>query len=159
MSELLDLLQRLDFLETRSLLQTGNLVFRSKARTGSSLERFLEAQAEKRLDLRTDFFVRTAMEWEAVIESNPFGAEAKRDPGHVVVMFLKQEPSAADVDALRAAITGPERIFAEGRQAYVVYPAGIGRSRLTNTLIEKKLGTRCTGRNWNTILKLSALVS
>ena len=34
---------------------------------------------------------------------------------------------------------------------------GIGRSRLTNTLIERKLGTRATGRNWNTVLKLAAL--
>ena len=160
MSELRDLLQRLDFVDTRSLLQTGNLVFRSKrARTGSALERLLEAQAEKHLDLRTDFFVRTVEEWEATIERNPFGDAARRDPSHLVVMFLKQEPAAADVEGLRAAITGPERVRAEGRQAYVVYPAGIGRSRLTNALIEKKLGTRVTGRNWNTVRKLGALAS
>jgi uncharacterized protein (DUF1697 family) len=41
--------------------------------------------------------------------------------------------------------------------AYIVYPDGIGRSRLTNQLIEKMLGTRGTGRNWNTVLKLDAL--
>jgi uncharacterized protein (DUF1697 family) len=40
---------------------------------------------------------------------------------------------------------------------YTVYPDGIGRSRLTNKMIEKKLGTRATGRNWNTVLKLGAL--
>ncbi len=40
---------------------------------------------------------------------------------------------------------------------YIVYPDGIGRSRLTGTLIETKLGTRGTGRNWNTVVKLEAL--
>jgi uncharacterized protein (DUF1697 family) len=43
-----------------------------------------------------------------------------------------------------------------GKQLYIVYPDGIGRSRLTVALIEKKLGTRGTGRNWNTALKLAA---
>jgi uncharacterized protein (DUF1697 family) len=58
---------------------------------------------------------------------------------------------------LRGAIAGREIVHTEGPHAYIVYPDGIGRSRLTNTLIEKKLGTRGTGRNWNTVLKLGAL--
>ena len=48
--------------------------------------------------------------------------------------------------------------MAVGRHAYIVYPDGIGRSRLTNKLIDSKLGTRGTGRNWNTVLKLADLV-
>jgi uncharacterized protein (DUF1697 family) len=48
-------------------------------------------------------------------------------------------------------------VRATGRHAYIVYPDGIGRSRVTSTLIEKTLGTRGTGRNWNTVLKLGAL--
>jgi uncharacterized protein (DUF1697 family) len=61
------------------------------------------------------------------------------------------------VEALRAATIGPEVVRADGRQLYIVYPNGLGRSRLTNTAIEKKLGTRGTGRNWNTVLRLGAL--
>jgi uncharacterized protein (DUF1697 family) len=45
-----------------------------------------------------------------------------------------------------------------GRQAYITYPEGFARSRLTTALIDNKLGTRCTGRNWNTVLKIAALV-
>ena len=43
-----------------------------------------------------------------------------------------------------------------GRHAYFVYPDGIGKSKLTMSLIERKLGTRGTARNWNTVLKLQA---
>jgi uncharacterized protein (DUF1697 family) len=157
MPDLRNLLTRLGFEEPRTLLNSGNLVFRSDGRSGAALEDLLEAEAEKQLGLRTDFFVRTATEWAAVIAANPFPDEAERDPGHLLVMFLKDAPAATDVTALRAAITGPEIIRAEGKQAYIVYPDGIGRSRLTNTLIEKKLGSRGTGRNWNTVLKLAAL--
>lgn len=157
MSDLRDLLTQLGFFEARSVLQSGNLVFRSTARTNADLERLLEVQAEKRLDLHTDFLVRTAKEWKAVVARNPFPNEAERDPGHLVVLFLKSAPNVKDVEALQRAITGPEIVRADGRHAYIVYPAGIGRSRLTNTLIENKLGTRGTARNWNTVLKLAAL--
>ena len=157
MSDLRALLKQLGFVDPQSLLQTGNLVFRSNARTSGSLERLLKAQAEKRLTLKTDFFVRSAKEWKATVTRNPFREAAERDPSHLVVMFLKDAPATKDVKALQAAITGPELVRAEGKQAYVVYPSGIGRSRLTNSLIERKLGTRATGRNWNTVLKLDAL--
>lgn len=74
-------------------------------------------------------------------------------------MLLKDAPTETAVKALQRAIEGPEIVRANGRQLYIVYPAGIGRSRLTNRLIEDKLGTRGTGRNWNTVLKLGALAT
>jgi uncharacterized protein (DUF1697 family) len=157
MADLRDLLTHLGFVDPRSLLQSGNLVFRSGARSGAQLERVLQAEAANRLALETDFFVRTAAEWRSVIAHNPFRKEAERDPGHLVVMFLKDAPDAKEVKALRDAITGSEVVRVAGRHAYLVYPDGIGRSRLTNALIEKRLGTRGTGRNWNTVLKLGAL--
>jgi uncharacterized protein (DUF1697 family) len=157
MADLREVLTRLGFGDVQSVLQSGNLVFRGDGRTGARLEQLLETEARKRLKLETDFFVRTAMEWQAVIARNPFPKEAKRDPGHLVVMFLKDAAEAKDVQTLQAAITGREVVRAVGKHLYVVYRDGIGRSRLTNAVIEKNLDTRGTGRNWNTVLKLGAL--
>lgn len=159
MSDLRDLLAQLGFGAPRSLLQSGNLVFQSPTRTGPRLERFLEVEAQKRLDLHTDFMVRTAGEWDTVVAHNPFPDEAKRDPAHLLVMFLKDAPDAQAVKLLSAAITGREIVRADGKHAYIVYPDGVGRSRLTTAIIEKRLGTRGTGRNWNTVLKLGALAA
>ena len=96
-------------------------------------------------------------EWEKIVARKPFPEEAKKDPSHLVVVFLKTAPPAKRVEALRAAIVGPEIICCDGKQLYVVYPAGMGRSKLTGALIEKKLDSRGTARNWNTVLKLLAL--
>jgi uncharacterized protein (DUF1697 family) len=161
MSELRDLLARLGFTDVRSWLQSGNLIFRGPAQATSALERLLQKEAEARLSLRTDFFVRTAAEWKAIIAGNPFAAEAKADPAHLVVMVLGDPPTAPNVKALQvaAADMGREVMSAVGRQLYIVYPDGIGRSRLTTALIERKLATRGSARNWNTVLKLGALVA
>jgi uncharacterized protein (DUF1697 family) len=160
MADLRDLVTQLGFADAQSLLQSGNLAFRSNRRTSAAqLERQLETEAAKRLSLETDFFVRTAADLKAVIARNPFGKAARDDPSHLVVMFLKDAPAAKGVRALQAAIAGPEVVRAHGRHAYIVYPDGIGRSRVTNVLIERHLGTRGTGRNWNTVLKLHALAT
>jgi uncharacterized protein (DUF1697 family) len=156
MSDLRELMVKLGFSDVRSLLQSGNLVFRSELRKAEALERLLESGAAKHLGLQTDFFVRTAEEWKQIVAANPFREEAKRDPGHLLLMLLKDAPTREQVSGLQEAVAGREVVRADGRQAYIVYPDGVGRSRLTNALIEKKLGTRSTGRNWNTVLKVLA---
>lgn len=157
MSELRELCLEIGLLKPRTLLQSGNVVFRSGSSTTSALERKLASEAAKRLDLQTEFFVRSAADWDALIAANPFSAEAKSDPSHLVALLLKTPPGRAQVSALQAAIRGREVVKAKGSVAYAVYPDGIGRSRLTNALIERHLGTPSTGRNWNTVLKLAAL--
>jgi len=159
MADLKALLAKLGFDGARSLLASGNLVFAAggRAPAGAKLETLLEAEAAKRLKLETDFFVRSAAEVRAMVGRNPFPAEAKRDPGHLVALFLKDAVDQARVEALRAAIVGREQVAGVGRELFAFYPDGIGRSKLTMALIEKKLGVRGTGRNWNTVLKLEAL--
>lgn len=156
MADLRECLAELGFDDVRSLLQSGNVVFSSAAGSTAELERALEAGAPKHLGMRTDFFVRTVEEWQNVVARNPFRREAQQDPSHLLVTFLKAAPDAKDVKALQAAITGREVVRAADRHLYIVFPDGIGRSRLTGALIEKKLGTRATGRNWNTVLKMAA---
>jgi uncharacterized protein (DUF1697 family) len=157
MADLRALLEGLGFADARSLLQSGNLVFTGGARPAAKLEALLEGAARKTLKLDTDFFVRTASELAAVVAGNPFPAEAQRDPGHLVVVFLKDAPDGKAVAALQAAIPGREVVRGGARHLYAVYPDGIGRSKLTAALIDRKLGTRGTARNWNTVLKLAAL--
>ena len=159
MADLRELLTTLGMKNPQSLLQSGNLVFESTARPTAPLEKLLESGAVKQLGLDTPFYVRTAAEWQQAIADNPFPKEAKLDPGHTVLMCLKDAPSAAAVKALADAIKGREVVKAKGRQAYFLYPDGIGTSKLTMKLIEKKLGTTGTARNWNTVLKLGALTN
>lgn len=159
MADLRALLESLGLADVKSLLQSGNLVFRSGRRTCAEVEQLLEVEAAKRLAVDAAFFVRTAEEWKGIVAHNPFHKEAERDPGHLVVMCLKDAPDKAALKALQAAIVGPEIVRANARHLYIVFPNGIGTSRLTNALIEKKLGTRGTARNWNTVLKLNALAN
>src|SRR5262245_6852386 len=104
MSDLRDLLGGLGMAEARTLLQSGNVVFRSASRSGAQRERTLERETKARLGVETDFFVRTIEEWRELVADNPFPREARADPGHLLAMCLKSAPDRDAVTALQKAI-------------------------------------------------------
>jgi uncharacterized protein (DUF1697 family) len=158
MTDLRGMLTKLGFTGVQSLLQSGNIVFRGDQRAAATVETLLETEARKRLRVDVRFFVRSRDEWDAIVTKNPFPDEAERDPAHLVAMCLKRVVGKKEIEALQAAISGREIARGAGRDIYLVYPDGIGRSKLTNAVIERTLGTSGTARNWNTVLKIKALV-
>jgi uncharacterized protein (DUF1697 family) len=157
MADLRAFVEKLGMEDVKTVVQSGNLVFKTATVSTAKVESLLAAAAAKQLGLETDFFVRSAKEWSAIVAANPFPAMAKEDPSHLVMMTLREAPDAAAVKELQAAIKGRETVRTNGREAYFTYPDGIGDSKLTIAVIERKLGTRGTARNWNTVLKLGAL--
>lgn len=160
MADLRAMLAELGCGNPRTLLQSGNAVFAIKARTSiAALETKLENEARRRFGMPVAFMLRTASEWDAIIAQNPFPEAARNDPRHLLLMALKGAPAAAAIKALRDGYKGPETIHVAGREAYLLYPEGVGRSKLTNALIERRLGFAGTARNWNTVLKFAALAA
>ena len=159
MSDLRELISAAGFADPQTLLRSGNVVFRSRTKNSAPLERTLEAAIVRAFAMSSDVLIRTADEWAEIIGRNPFPREAKDDPGHLLVMAFKDSPSQSAVKALQKSIVGREIVRADGRQAYFVYPDGVGTSKLTHTKIEKALATRGTARNWNTAMKIAELLS
>lgn len=157
MSDLRAMFEKVGFDDPKTLILSGNVVFKSAISSCAKIEQLVEDASTKHLGVTTDYFVRSAKEWQAIIDANPFHKEARKDPARMVMMCLREAPSPAQVKALQAAIKGPELVKAVGKHAYFVYPEGMGRSKLTIGVIEKHLGTRGTARNWNTVLKLGDL--
>jgi len=159
MSDLRAFLESLGFENVRTYIQSGNAVFSGGAREGAELEAFLEQEALARLGLDTSFLVRSPGEWDDTIRANPFTGKAEQDPRRLLVMALKDAPSRTQFEALRDGYAGPEPFELIGKHLYVDYLEGSGNSKLTNVLIERKLETRGTARNWNTVLKLAEMAA
>lgn len=156
MGELREFLTELGFTRVQTLLQSGNVVFDAEDRSPQELEIFLAEEVEQRFALTTEFIVRTPEEIASVVARNPFPDEAIQDPGHMLVLFMKTEPLAKDIEALQASIVGREVVHADGKHVYAIFPDGIGDSKLTSQL-DRKLGKTWTGRNWNTVSKLAEM--
>lgn len=146
MADLRAFAEALDLRNPKTLLQSGNLVFDDPNQYGpAELEDLLEMEAARRLGLEVDFIVRTPIEWEATIAANPFPGVAASGPSHLLVTFLKGDPPDEEAaHDLRNSIAGTELVAILGRELFISFPDGIGRSKLTNALVEKKLRRRGT---------------
>ncbi|HEY2178846.1 MAG TPA: DUF1697 domain-containing protein [Caulobacteraceae bacterium] len=145
--------------KVRTLQAAGNLVFAASGEGAEALETRAESVLAERLGFTTEVFIRTAREWGEMIAANPFGEAARNDPGHLVAMVLKQAPGAQAAAALAAAVTGREQAKIVGRAAFIHYPDGIGSSPLNGGRLDRALGVRATGRNWNTVVKLAEMAA
>lgn len=123
----------------RTAFQNPLRVFQSDAKDTGTLEQQITRAVARALGLKTAVFLRSAKEWRALAAANPFREEARKDPAHMVVMVMGAEPEPDRITALKDAISGRELVHAVGRELFLVYPDGIGRSRLTNLRIEKTL--------------------
>lgn len=158
MNELREMAEGLGHENARTLVASGNLIFDAKKTPTPKLEATLEKAIEATFGLFSEVMVRDPAEWRAMIDANPFPKKAKADPAHLVVAVGKSAPDAkalvAWLEAFRAKYDKGEQIKVVGRDIFIDYGDSIGQSKL---IIPKKMFTG-TARNWNTTLKIAALL-
>jgi uncharacterized protein (DUF1697 family) len=142
MSELRELCTSLGWEDVRTLLNSGNVIFRAAKATPKELEDALGVRV----------ILRTEGELRKVVKNNPF--ETVRDPSRLLVLFLDKKASDAKLHEI---YKGPEVFRGNGKELYVDYVNGVGQSKLSHYLIERTLGVTATARNWNTVTKLLAM--
>lgn len=158
MSELKAVATELSLGDPRTLLQSGNLVFSADDQNPAELERRLEAAIAERIGVKTEVCLRTAAEWRRLVKANPFPEAAKEDPSHLLLIAFKSPPHSDAPEVLGAVYDGPEQVRVAEGHAYIVYPEGVGRSKLTPAVLGRHLG-QGTARNWNTVLKLKDMLA
>ncbi len=158
MADLRAVAEGLGFTQVQTLLQSGNLVFEAGSDADADLEHRLAQALRERLGVITDIVLRDAGAWAALVAANPMAAEAQAHPSHFLVLVLGAPATDRQIGALRAAAKGAERLEATDGALYISLPDGIGTSRL-GTLLSRADGLKATGRNWNTVMKLAALVA
>ncbi len=158
MDELKELHESLGFKDVYPYIQSGNVVFNSDEADLARLRRQIEDGFEKKFGFHVEVFVRTSAELRDIIEKNPFQSQQSKESKWIVVLFLATRPDATAQEDLLKTYVGPEELFIVGKELYIYYINGIGRSKLSHSFIEKKLKTVGTARNWNTILQLQKLL-
>ncbi len=144
--------------QVSTVLQSGNILFRAKAAEGA-VTALIGGILEESFGLRIHVIVRSATELAAVAATNPFvrpGHES--DPARLHVAFLTDPPAAASVASLDPSRSPPDAFVVSGREVYLSYPNGSGRSRLSLDYLERTLATAGTARNWRTTQRLAALL-
>jgi uncharacterized protein (DUF1697 family) len=143
MKELRELCEAAGFVGVATYIQSGNVVFSSR-RGAAAVQRLLEEALEAKLGKPVGVHLRTPDELASVLARNPFPGV----PGNqVLVLFLDAAPAADALDGL--VVPGGEQVRLSGREVFIHFPDGMGRSKL-----KIPFAKTATGRNLNTVAKL-----
>jgi uncharacterized protein (DUF1697 family) len=147
MARLKSIFTDVGFKNVRTYIRSGNIIFRSEVSEEMIVE-ILEQVLYKSEQKQIPVIIRTIKKLETIITYNPF---PKENPSQVGVMFFA---NSVPQDLLKnVTIEGPEELKISGREIYIHYPNGMGRSKLKLP----KMTQRGTVRNINTITKLVEL--
>lgn len=157
MARLTALLESLGHREVVTYIQSGNVVFTSSA-PEAKVASDIGSGIEEEFGFRVPVIVRTRAQLNQVVAGNPY-LEAGDDPAKLHVTFLATKPTRAAIATLDPGRSSPDEFSVRGREIFLLLPNGMGRTKLTIDYFEKRLATRATARNWNTVNKLLELMS
>ena len=150
--ELRKLFESLGFENVKTYIQSGNVVFKSQINRPEKIVKSIERKIKEVFSFDVTVIIRTHDELKKIIRTNPF---LKNKPiERLYIIFLSNISDNENVEKLQPYKSKTEEFRIIGKEIYLFYPDGYGRSKLTNNIFESKLGVKATTRNCNTVNKL-----
>jgi uncharacterized protein (DUF1697 family) len=154
MTDFRALLETLGFTEVKTLLNSGNAVFRGAARSAAGPAKAIDARLREGPGLAVQVVVKSSSEFRAAVAENPLVFPAA-DHSRFLTVFSQDPGAARSLAALRPLVGSGEQFAIGNHAAYLHCPGGILQSRAASALLGK-MGRGLTTRNWATVLKLEA---
>lgn len=155
MADLKRLVEEAGYSDARTLLNSGNVVFRGQAESPARVAARLEQGIERVAGFHANVVAITAATLATIVEQNGLTAQSD-DHARLLVAFVQD---ASRLDALRPLASrdwGEEAVAIGAHAAYVWSPRGVLASAALDA-IGRELKDHATTRNWATVQKLAAL--
>jgi uncharacterized protein (DUF1697 family) len=157
MDALRALYQSLKLEDPRTHVQSGNVIFKTKEENVAALTKKIQTAIEETFGFRPIVILRTAAELRNAVAINPFASRPGIEPGKLLVAFLVAEPTPEAATSLRNFRKLPEELHLLGRELFIYFPNGSGKSKLPWASLEKHLLVANTARNLNSVQKMLAI--
>jgi uncharacterized protein (DUF1697 family) len=139
------------FSEVKTLLSSGNVVFRGRRATDAAIEKKIESAIEEKTGKKFGVIVRSIEELQALIDAEPYQAFRLPAGSKRVVTFLRLQPEKGL--KLPPALDGAQIWTVRGREALSSYVRS-DKGPVFMALIEKTFGKDVTTRTWDTVQKV-----
>lgn len=141
----------------QTYVQSGNVIFRTKEKNLARLSKKIQEAIEKKCKCRPEVILRTTEEIRKAVAASPFAYRPELEPGKILVTFLAGDPPEGTEKSIESFKKYPEELHLKGRELYIYFPNGAGRSKLPWASVDKWLKVTGTARNWNSVTKMLAM--
>jgi uncharacterized protein (DUF1697 family) len=156
MDHLRRLFEAMGFANVETFIASGNVIFDSRVRNASALERKIEISLETSLGYAVATFIRPVTDLSEIANRK---LAVKLDPMvdgvSLYIGFLASAPAAEAKRKVRSFSTSSEEFDVVGREVYWVLRKTFSTSNVSPALLEKTIGVPATFRNVNTVRRLA----
>lgn len=146
MAALAEHFHALGFTDAQTFINSGNVVFSSKAKDLTALASRLETQLELLLGFKSEVFVRSADAIHTMALRGREQMQRVREGGEVNVAFLTAALSAEQVAATQAFKSEMDDFAHDRTEIYWLCQGRQSDSKFSNAVLERKLKIRTTFR-------------
>jgi uncharacterized protein (DUF1697 family) len=154
MADLRALVEDAGFADARTLLNSGNVVFKGPRAQAPKVAARLEKAIEDRVGFHSHVVVPDAATIETIVTEHTL--HQADNPSRLLIGFVQDATRLQSLAALAARKWEPEALAVGSYAAYMWTPEGIVDSALVEA-VSRALGTYVTTRNWATVQKLHAM--
>ena len=140
--------------DVSTYVQSGNVIFRTKEKNSAQFAKKIQDAIEREFGFRPEIILRTYDEMKTALAANPFAGRRDVEPGKLLITFLAGEPGPGAAAALAGLRPHKEELHLKGRELYIYFPDGAGKSKLPWSSVEKFLKVTGTARNLNSVTKM-----
>jgi uncharacterized protein (DUF1697 family) len=156
MEELRALFTEMGFGDVRTILASGNVLFKTDGKLKATLEGRITERLEAHFGYELKTFVRTAAEMAAIAGSAVTSEGERSRAAAVNVAFLERALTEREQALVLALCSDVDDLRVAGREVHWLCRVKQSESRFTNVRLERAAGVRSTIRGWNTVLRIAA---
>ena len=155
MADLKNLLSSMGLQQVKTYIQSGNVLFESEE-GAEQLSKKIEDELNQTFGFPVPVVLRTAEEFQKIINDCPYSSDSLREGESVQVAFLGGEPAREGIDHMYTYNNELEECKIKGKEVYFYFRKSIRESKLATQL--PKLHVPATVRNWKTVVKLDEML-
>jgi uncharacterized protein (DUF1697 family) len=157
MDDLKKLFEDMGFVEVRTYIQSGNVVFESGKKGDAALAAAIEKKIEAKYGFDVTVILRDAAAIEKILAANPFRKLKLKPEERVYVTLMDKRPGAEALKKLDKYLGPDQEFHLKGAEIFILPKGGYGKTFFNNNFFEKTLGVKATTRNTLTLEKLAAM--
>lgn len=162
MDQLRSLFEEMGFLNVKTFIASGNIVFDSSEKNIKTLEQNIEKSLNEALGYSVAVFIRPLKELPEIAECRPFKGERDAwgtEGNSIYIGFLRNEPTESVKNKLESLQTENDEFRFSGKELYWLCRTKFSDSVFSGPVLEKTLGMQITLRNSTTVKKMASKFS
>jgi uncharacterized protein (DUF1697 family) len=158
MKSLRKVFESLGFSKVATFIASGNVLFETRTKNTTSLEKKIEKRLREELGYEVASFIRTDTQLIKISHYKPFAPTKINTASEFNIIFLSKRLDKKSRQKVMELKTGTNEFHAHGREIYWLRRKEQGKSTFSTIPFEKALGKRFTIRSTKTIKRIASKI-